>query len=386
MIRRRPSLRGALGRDCDERAPSNRFVNTEKYLYLAKGYLICGIFVQLTENKPLLSRYLVSYIKAVTTRIIESLQLFNPVLTDKQLRKIACEYMERMGYGEQPYIVFKHKNISREHPHIVSMRVDEQGRKLPHDFEARRSMEILRDLERKYGLQPSVKGQELTDREGLRNYKCSSYGEFRTLLERFNVSVDERTGTVDGRNYAGIVYGALTGDGYGTGTPFKSSKIGKDVGYKALQTYYAKSKERLKEPGALDRLRRTVRDTMSPHNTREEFRRLLKAENIDTVFRVNPVGRIYGVTFIDHNDGIVANGSVLGKEFSARVFNELFPTSQKEEQHTVEPDREQQHKQRRSAASSLSGIVDTVLDLADTQAYEEQQQLIQRRKKRKLHR
>ena len=386
MIRRRPSLRGALGRDCDERAPSNRFVNTEKYLYLAKGYLICGIFVQLTENKPLLSRYLFSYIKAVTTRIIESLQLFNPVLTDKQLRKIACEYMERMGYGEQPYIVFKHKNISREHPHIVSMRVDEQGRKLPHDFEARRSMEILRDLERKYGLQPSVKGQELTDREGLRNYKCSSYGEFRTLLERFNVSVDERTGTVDGRNYAGIVYGALTGDGYGTGTPFKSSKIGKDVGYKALQTYYAKSKERLKEPGALDRLRRTVRDTMSPHNTREEFRRLLKAENIDTVFRVNPVGRIYGVTFIDHNDGIVANGSVLGKEFSARVFNELFPTSQKEEQHTVEPDREQQHKQRRSAASSLSGIVDTVLDLADTQVYEEQQQLIQRRKKRKLHR
>ena len=367
-------------------APSNRFVNTEKYLYLAKGYLICGIFVQLTENKPLLSRYLFSYIKAVTTRIIESLQLFNPVLTDKQLRKIACEYMERMGYGEQPYIVFKHKDISREHLHIVSLRVDEQGRKLPHDFEARRSMEILRDLERKYGLQPSVKGQELTDREGLRNYKCSSYGEFRTLLERFNVSVDERTGTVDGRNYAGIVYGALTGDGYGTGTPFKSSKIGKDVGYKALQTYYAKSKERLKEPGALDRLRRTVRDAMSPHNTREEFRRLLKAENIDTVFRVNPVGRIYGVTFIDHNDGIVANGSVLGKEFSARVFNELFPTSQKEEQHTVEPDREQQHKQRRSAASSLSGIVDTVLDLADTQVYEEQQQLIQRRKKRKLHR
>ena len=151
-------------------------------------------------------------------------------LTDEQLRKIACEYMERMGYGEQPYIVFKHKDISREHLHIVSLRVDEQGRKLPHDFEARRSMEILRDLECKYGLQPSVKGQELTDREGLRkvnypegnvkqrissvvrsclrNYKCSSYGEFRTLLELFNVSVEERTGTIDGRNYAGSVSGS----------------------------------------------------------------------------------------------------------------------------------------------------------------------------------
>lgn len=29
-------------------------------------------------------------------------------LTDEQLRDIAQEYMERMGYGNQPYIVFKH--------------------------------------------------------------------------------------------------------------------------------------------------------------------------------------------------------------------------------------------------------------------------------------
>ena len=68
-------------------------------------------------------------------------------LTDGQFRDIAQEYMERMGSGNQPYIVFKHKDISREHLHIVSLRVDENGHKLPHDFEARRSMEILRDLE-----------------------------------------------------------------------------------------------------------------------------------------------------------------------------------------------------------------------------------------------
>ncbi|WP_278752718.1 relaxase/mobilization nuclease domain-containing protein, partial [Alistipes putredinis] len=140
------------------------------------------------------------------------------------------EYMERMGYGDQPYIVFKHKDIEREHLHIVSLRVDENGHKLPHDFEARHSMEILRDLERKYGLHPSVKGEEQADKVGLhrvnyregnvkqqissvvrsclRNYKCSSYGEFCTLLELFNVSVEERTGTIDGRNYAGSVSGS----------------------------------------------------------------------------------------------------------------------------------------------------------------------------------
>ena len=328
-------------------------------------------------------------------------------LTDGQLRDIAQEYMERMGYGDQPYIVFKHKDIDREHLHVVSLRVDEQGRKLPHDFEARRSMEILRDLERKYGLHPSVKGQGLTDREGLRkvnysegnvkqqissvarsclrNYKCSSYGEFRTLLELLNVSVEERTGTVDGRDYAGVIYGAMTDDGYGIGTPFKSSRIGKDVGYKALQKYYERSKSALKQDGTLNRLRQTVRDAMSPNNTRNEFRQLLKVENIDAIFRINPIGRIYGVTFIDHNDGIVANGSVLGKEFSANVFNELYPAP-KQAQQVAEQHVEQKHEVQNHAANPISGIVDTVLDLADTRAYEEQQRQMQQRRKKRRHR
>ena len=327
-------------------------------------------------------------------------------LTDEQLREIANEYMQKMGYGNQPYIVFKHKDIDREHLHVVSLRIDENGRKLSHDYEARRSMDILRSLEQKYGLHPSVKGQEQTDREGLRkvnypegnvkqqvssvvrsclrNYKCSSYGELRTLLEQFNVSVEERTGTIDGRNYAGIVYGAMTEDGYGVGTPFKSSKIGKDVGYRALQKYYEKSKCQLKEEGALDRLRQCVRDAMSPYNTRDEFRRLLKADNIDAIFRINPVGRIYGVTFIDHKAGIVANGSLLGKEFSANAFDELYPAP-KETRQVAEQQRSEQ-KQRIHTVNLISGVVDTLLDLADTKAYEEQQRQIQRRKKRRLHR
>ena len=220
-------------------------------------------------------------------------------------------------------------------------------------------------------------------RSCLRNYKCSSYGEFRTLLERFNVSVERHTGTIDGRNYAGIVYGALTDDGYGTGPPFKSSKIGKDVGYDALQKYYGKSKAVLKEEGALDRLRQTVRDAMSPRNTRDEFRQLLKADGIDTIFRINPVGRIYGVTFIDHEAGIVADGSVLGKVFSANVFNELYPASAKEERHTVEQHAEQEHEVQNHMANPVSGIVDTLLDLADARAYEEQQRIRQRKRRQK---
>ena len=326
-------------------------------------------------------------------------------LTDEQLREIANEYMQKMGYGNQPYIVFKHKDIDRCHLHIVSLRIDENGRKLPHDLEARRSTKITRDMERKYNLHSAIDSPELHDKKNLqkvdypagnvkqqissvvrsclRHYKCSSYRELRTLLEAFNVSVEERTGTIDGRNYAGIIYGAMTDDGYGVGTPFKSSKIGKDVGYQALQKYYERSREQLKEEGTLEGLRQAVRNAMSPYNTREEFRQQLKADNIDAVFRVNPVGRIYGVTFIDHNEGIVANGSALGKAFSANTFNELYPAP-KEEPHIGSEQRQEQQHDRQSdpIVDPISGIVDTVLDLADTDAYVEQLREQKRKRKR----
>lgn len=79
-------------------------------------------------------------------------------LTDEQLREIAQEYMERMGYGNQPYIVFKHRDISREHPHIVSLRVDEQGRKISDSHEYDLSMSVLRESDRKYGMPSSRLG------------------------------------------------------------------------------------------------------------------------------------------------------------------------------------------------------------------------------------
>lgn len=327
-------------------------------------------------------------------------------LTDEQLGEIAREYMERMGYGEQPYIVFKHRDIAREHLHVVSLRIDREGRKLPHDFEARRSVEITRDLEQKYGLHPSIKGQELQDREGLRkvdypkgdvkqqvsstvrsclrHYRCASFGEWRTLLEAFNVSVEERTGTIEGRDYAGMIYGALTDDGYGIGTPFKSSRIGKDVGYEALQRYYERSKTALKEPGALDGLRKKVVDGMARCSTRTEFCERLHDTGVDAVFRLNAAGRIYGVTFIDHEQGIVANGSLLGRSFSANAFEHQFHTEEKGRGVSRESSEQESPSSKESFRPGPSiHPLDAILELADVQAYEEQQQRLKGRKKKR---
>ena len=115
-------------------------------------------------------------------------------------------------------------------------------------------------------------------------------------------------------------------------------------------------------------------------NIAKEFRRLLKTENIDAIFRINPIGRIYGVTFIDHNAGIVANGSVLGKEFSANVFNDLYPAPKEECQVAEQRYPERKLDPQSHTTNPLTEAADTLLDLADTKAYEEQQRIIQRRK------
>ena len=119
-----------------------------------------------------------------TTNTVFQVSL-NPSPEDRlaagRLRDIAREYMERMGYGNQPYIVFKHTDIDREHLHVVSFRIDEIGRKLSHDYEARRSMDILRSLEQKYDLHPGFKGQEQAGEVGLRWVSCKVGYEKRRI-------------------------------------------------------------------------------------------------------------------------------------------------------------------------------------------------------------
>ena len=221
-----------------------------------------------------------------------------------------------------------------------------------------------------------------TVRSCLRYYRCASFGEWRTLLEAFNVSAEERTGTIDGRDYAGMIYGALTDDGYGIGTPFKSSRIGKDVGYEALQHYYERSKTALKEPGVLDELREKIADGMARCSNRTEFCERLHDTGVDAVFRLNAAGRIYGMTFIDHEQGIVANGSLLGRSFSANAFEQQFHT-EAEGKRVYRNSSEQTPSKESHRSDQLIHPLDAVLELANVQAYEEQQQAQIRRRRRR---
>ena len=155
-------------------------------------------------------------------------------------------------------------------------------------------------------------------------YRFGSITEYRTLLNLYNVDLEERKGEADGKRWNGIVYTATDERGKWVGTPIKSSALTPKGGYKFLQKQIAKNDADIKSEQIKGPIRGTVARAMHRARTQDEFVRLLKADGIDTVLRENRDGRITGATFVDHRTKTVLNGSRLGKSYSANVFQELF--------------------------------------------------------------
>ena len=266
-------------------------------------------------------------------------------LTDDQLENIGREYMEKLGYGNQPYLIFKHEDIGREHIHIVSLRVDSNGKKIDGYKEHERSKEITEQLERKYNLLPA-EGQKRSENWELTPvdiskgdlkkqiasvvkplasmYHFQSMGEYKAVLSLYNIHVEELKGEVKGKSYRGLLYSVMDDKGNKVGNPLKSSIFGKSVGYDGLEKRMEKSAERIKSKNLKTRTLKAVSEAKQSSQSESEFRAKLRQQGIDVLFRRNDEGRIYGATFIDHTTRTVLNGSRLGKEFSANVFNDLY--------------------------------------------------------------
>lgn len=179
-----------------------------------------------------------------------------------------------------------------------------------------------------------------TARTLLECYSCHSLAEYNTLLNLYNVTVYEVRGSVNGKEYHGIMYGALDDNGQQVGTPFKSSKLGKAFGYEALQKKFAASTEKVKKNSLAERTRQEIIKAMQDIGTKEDFARRLKEADIEVVYRINPEGCLYGITFIDHTNRTVLNGSRLGKAFSANVFNELFNNPDADRTRLIPPEQD----------------------------------------------
>lgn len=192
-------------------------------------------------------------------------------IDDELLITMAEEYLDGMGWGNQPYIIYyKHTDIERVHIHIVTTQVDITGRKINDSHRNRRSVAVTEELEKKYHLHPAKKQKQVTlwqlkpvdyHKGDLKNqiaavvkpalamYRFQSMGELRALLALYRIGVEELQGTRAGRPYHGLVYTVLDENGEKAPvTPLKASSLGDDASLKRSRPFWQVPRRRSSPP------------------------------------------------------------------------------------------------------------------------------------------
>src|SRR5680860_1550210 len=86
-------------------------------------------------------------------------------LDDATFLDVSNEYMQQMGYGEQPFVVVRHTDTKHEHVHIVTTNVDGSGKVIGIFNSHRRNIATQRYLEKKFGLSPSPSPKAKQERQ-----------------------------------------------------------------------------------------------------------------------------------------------------------------------------------------------------------------------------
>lgn len=276
-------------------------------------------------------------------------------LTDEQMGEIARTYMERMGYGDQPYIVFKHTDIERTHLHIVSVGVDAKGNPIDTHNEKYRSSRIRREIEKEFSLaraedRKRQKGRAETEdfqervsdaieratrtgqaelrraiRSALRHAEKYKYTDLRTyndILRDYGVEAMKVTSD-SGRE--GLVFFAIDKDGRRRTAPIKASDLSREF---ALPRFIEKTENNAKTDGenrkikgeARERIKNVIDRALRKGVTEEEFTLLLKASGVRTVISRTKEGETFGFKFIDDISGEILKGSEVGKEYTAAAI------------------------------------------------------------------
>jgi hypothetical protein len=283
-----------------------------------------------------------------TTKTIHISLNFDPSekLSNDKLIEVANVYMEKVGFGQQPFLVYKHEDAGHPHIHIVSTTIKADGSRInTHNIGRNQSEKARKEIEQLYGLvkaerqqqlmKPSVKpvdaqkavyGKSETKRSisnvvgaVFSQYKFTSLPEFNAALKQFNVVADR--GKEEGRIYKnrGLVYRIMDADGNKVGVPIKASSIGCKPILDNLEKKFT-ANEVTKEP-LKQRTKNAIDDCLqtSP-GSMKHLVAALNQKNIYTVLRQNAEGRLYGITFVDNQNKVVLNGSDLGKGYSAAAL------------------------------------------------------------------
>jgi Relaxase/Mobilisation nuclease domain len=361
-----------------------------------------------------------------TTKTLHVSLNFDPSekLGENKLLQIASHYMEKIGFGNQPYLVYKHEDAGHPHIHIVSTTIKDDGSRInTHNIGRNQSEKARKEIEQLYGLvkaerqqqlmKPGIKpvnvekaiyGKDETKRSisnvvgaVFSQYKFASLPEFNAALKQFNVIADR--GKEEGRIYKnrGLVYRILDTNGNKVGVPIKASSIACKATLNNLEKKFTPNetaKESLK-PFVKIKLDDCI--SQSP-STMKELTEHLKQKNIYTLLRQNEEGRLYGITFVDNQNKVVFNGSDLGKGYSAVALqsrlgnlneNTLIKDDTKAGDSSGSLQKEklpQKHQEKKIiAATKTESLIDVLLSTKEQYDNTPNNLLKKKRKKKRKH-
>jgi hypothetical protein len=251
-------------------------------------------------------------------------------LTDDQVKAFVADMMQGLGYGNQPYVIYCHQDIDRKHYHVVSVRVNEQGRKI-HDFqENRRCLQLLAAIAPKYNLSVGNGNGETFGVMGIDprrfnptggnimeqiriiaqeccKYHMTTFTQFQLIMKAHGLDVQERTG-----NASEVVIRGLNQDDIPCTAPLTETEIGNSI----YQDYERRALECYGRNGIKQRERGRICGISAScleHSISERhYRNMLARFDIDVVLHRTKEGRIHGATFIDHSTKCAFKGSDLG--------------------------------------------------------------------------
>lgn len=320
-------------------------------------------------------------------------------LGEDTLCQIANEYMEKIGFGEQPYLVYEHKDAAHPHVHIVTSIIQERGKRIPIHFLGRNQSEKARkEIENEFGLvkasskkqgeavkpidiQKAVYGKSETRRSisnivrfVSRTYKYTSLPELNAALKQYNVTADRGTERSRMFQKGGLIYSLIDSKGNRVGIPVKASAIYNKPTLAFLEKQF-KLNDALRQISK-GPLKKIIDEALvSKHIvSRQQFIRALKDKGTEVMFRSNAEGRIYGVTFVDNNQKTVFNGSALGKQYSANGILEILSAKSEAIEgasHGKDTVLSTEQSQRVEVAreNTSSGVVGLIKDLISAEAY-----------------
>ena len=269
-------------------------------------------------------------------------------LTKEQLSTIASDYIDRIGFGGQPYLVYEHRDAAHPHVHIITTNVTSTGKRIDlHNIGRGRSEEARKAIEKEYSL-VQAEGRRMNEtletprplkpvqygrletkkaisdvvRYVTTQYRYSSLPELNAALSRFNVTAfPGYEGSKMHRNQ-GLVYSIVDDKGTRIGVPIKASSINGKPTLKALASQFQLGK--ILKKNEANRTKEIIEQILSSRRriNLETLRKKLNDRGIDLVIRKNDKGVVYGLTYVDHSNKIVFNGSELGKQFSAKGIGE----------------------------------------------------------------